>query len=75
VWENRDGRGETWRKHTLLLGLGGHQAQGADLDGDGDVDVVTKLYDAHPDNINKGKICLSVMENVWPATKKAQAKP
>ncbi|MFP4057061.1 MAG: family 16 glycoside hydrolase [Candidatus Brocadiia bacterium] len=63
VWENVDGAGRTWRKHTLLVGLGGHQAQVADLDGDGDPDIVTRPYDPH-DNANEGRMHISVLENL-----------
>ena len=64
VWENLDGKGGQWMKRTLVTGLGGHQALPADLDGDGDMDIVTKAYTASATNANEGLVHLSVLENV-----------
>lgn len=61
VWENVDGKGRTWKKHTVYSGAGGHQAQVADLDGDGDPDIVTKVYAAGPEQTH---VRLSVLENL-----------
>ena len=63
VWENLDGKGGRWAKRMIVTGLGGHQAQAADLDGDGDVDIVTRPYTAHH-NANGGRMHVSVLENL-----------
>ena len=44
IWENLDGRGGSFRRHTILEGLGAHNALAADMDGDGDVDIVNKEF-------------------------------
>ena len=62
IWENVDGRGTRWQKHTLKTGLGGHQAKAADFDGDGDLDIVTRPYTAN-NTANDGRMHLSVLEN------------
>ena len=42
LWENADGRGQTWREHKLQSGLQMHESVAADVDGDGDIDMRTK---------------------------------
>lgn len=43
VWENLDGEGGSWKEHVVMEGpLQMHDAAGADLDGDGDLDVLGK---------------------------------
>lgn len=44
LWENTDGQGSQWRQHTLAEGKQCHEAKAADVDGDGDIDIVTKPW-------------------------------
>lgn len=43
IWENVDGKG-TFVRRTILEGLGAHNAVVADMDGDGDLDIVSKEF-------------------------------
>jgi hypothetical protein len=43
VWENGDGKGGAWIEHVIPVdGAQIHDAAGADLDGDGDIDILAK---------------------------------
>ncbi|MCU0914361.1 MAG: VCBS repeat-containing protein [Planctomycetes bacterium] len=44
IWENTDGKGGEWQEHKLLEGKECHEAKAADVDGDGDIDIVTKPW-------------------------------
>jgi len=44
VWENVDGGGERWREHVIATGRRTHESVCADVDGDGDVDILTKPW-------------------------------
>ncbi len=45
VWENTDGKGGAWVEHILVAGeLEIHDAGFADMDGDGDIDVLAKVF-------------------------------
>ena len=44
IWENADGKGAQWTEHVLLEGKECHEAKAADVDGDGDIDIVTKPW-------------------------------
>ena len=39
-YENVDGEGYEWENHTIYIGLSGHYVSNADLDGDGDNDLI-----------------------------------
>jgi hypothetical protein len=43
IWENT-GRGRGWIEHVLLEGKQCHEAEAADVDGDGDIDICTKPW-------------------------------
>ena len=44
LWENRDGRGKDWKEHILLKGQRTHESVCADIDADGDLDILTKPW-------------------------------
>ncbi len=44
VWENVDGKGARWQEHVIQRGLSTHESVAADVDGDGDIDILTKPW-------------------------------
>ncbi|HOP77135.1 MAG TPA: VCBS repeat-containing protein [Thermogutta sp.] len=65
VWENVDGKGQNWVEHVVLdAGLGGHEAVAGDFDGDGDLDIISKLWRPRKDNANGGKNHVDLLENL-----------
>ncbi|HUE74329.1 MAG TPA: VCBS repeat-containing protein [Pirellulaceae bacterium] len=44
LWENQDGKGASWREHVLVRGLRTHESVCGDVDGDGDIDILTKPW-------------------------------
>jgi hypothetical protein len=44
IWENVSGDGSVWKEHLILEGKRVHEAVAADVDGDGDIDIVTKPW-------------------------------
>ncbi|MBN2452417.1 MAG: VCBS repeat-containing protein [Lentisphaeria bacterium] len=67
IWENLDGRGGSWREHVILdAGLGGHEAVVGDIDGDGRLDICSKLWSPRKDNANGGRMHVDFLRNVGP---------
>ncbi len=44
IWENKDGKGIVWVKHEILTDHETFNAVAGDVDGDGDVDIITKPW-------------------------------
>jgi hypothetical protein len=63
LWENADGRGKRFVEHVILdANLGGHLAVAADVDGDGDLDIIGKLWRPRKDNANGGRNHVDLLE-------------
>jgi hypothetical protein len=68
IWENLDGKGGKFVERVILdAGLGGHEAVAADFDGDGDPDLIGKLWRPRNDNANAGRNHVDFLENLLPA--------
>ena len=44
IWENPDGKGKAWKEHVIVRGQRTHESVCADVDDDGDVDILTKPW-------------------------------
>ena len=65
IWENVDGKGAAFTERVILdNGLGGHEAVAADVDGDGDLDICSKLWRPRKDNANEGRNHADFLENL-----------
>jgi hypothetical protein len=62
VWEN-GGKGRFVERIVLDKRLGGHELQVGDVDGDGDIDIVSKPWSAAPLNGVGGKMHVDFLEN------------
>jgi FG-GAP-like repeat len=72
IWENVDGKGASFIERMILdKGLGGHEAVVGDFDGDGDLDIVGKLWRPRQDNANGGKNHVDFLENLLNPAKPA----
>nr|MBP8259380.1 VCBS repeat-containing protein [Verrucomicrobiota bacterium] len=65
IWENADAKGGRFIEHVILdAQLGGHMAVAGDVDRDGDLDIVSKLWRSRKDNANEGKNHIDLLENL-----------
>jgi hypothetical protein len=44
IWENQDGKGGSWKEHLVHRGQETHESVCADVDSDGDIDLLTKPW-------------------------------
>lgn len=65
LWENDGGDPPSFTERVILDGrLGGHDARIGDVDGDGDIDIVSKIWKRWPGNANNGREHLDLLENL-----------
>jgi hypothetical protein len=64
IWENDGGDPPTFTERVIFNGrLGGHDALAADVDGDGDLDILSKVWNVWSENANGGVEHVDVLEN------------
>lgn len=64
IWENEGGDPPTFTERVIFNGrLGGHDALAADVDGDGDLDILSKIWNVWSENANGGSEHVDVLEN------------
>ncbi|MEX2232936.1 MAG: VCBS repeat-containing protein [Cyclobacteriaceae bacterium] len=65
IFENLGTEQVTFQEKVILdNGLGGHDARFGDIDGDGDLDIVSKIWRRWPENANGGKEHVDWLENL-----------
>ena len=65
IFENMDGTGKNFEERVIIdNGLGFHDILIGDVDGDGDLDFCSKIWNRWPGNANGGREHLDFYENV-----------
>ncbi len=65
IFENKGTPKVQFREKVILdKGLGGHDARIGDIDGDGDIDIASKIWNRWPENSNGGKEHVDWLENL-----------
>jgi hypothetical protein len=73
LWENGGGEAPRFTERVILdAGLGTHEAVAGDVDGDGDIDILGKLWKPVPDNANGGRNHVDFLENLLREPKAAK---
>jgi len=65
IWENVDGKGESWEEHVILdRNLGGHEVVVGDVTGNGLLDMIGKPWAPRRENSLGGKMFILFLENI-----------